>query len=250
MWFEFILTTECNWNCPYCTFDRVDNSYATKEKILEHQYIFDLMKKIDNVTVVCEGGEIGLIQDNDLLEFLFRQINIPVIINTNGLFFESDRTILYPYIDKVFYHIAPDTKKMVKVEPLDVPFEVVYGIVDDDIEQMNKFVEYNSHLNIEYQEYEYISKLPMDTTKSLSQQIACKTLNPFVCIDLSREVLQPCSARGSHVTIPLTEKNLINVLTKYNNFEYNDMCDTCYRMSTNNNILDVMKRKKQLGGIL
>ena len=254
MWFEFVTNTECNWNCEYCSFDRVENKILTDDIIKKHSYIFDIMNTIRKkmeITVVCEGGEIGLIKDNEVLSNLFYKIGQPVIINTNGLFFESNRKSLYPYIKKVFYHIAEDAKTLFKVKKLDLPFEVIYGIVDDDIQARKKFIDFNSHIKIDYDEYEYISKKPLPNSRYQNDQLACYTLNPFVSIDLAREVLLPCTARGAHISIPLNEVNFKNILTGYSNFkEANDMCKTCYRTCQSNTIYDIMKRKQTIGKIL
>lgn len=242
MWFEIITNTQCNWNCVYCAFKRVPNVYMTQETINKHEYVYDYINKKKNSTIVIEGGEIGLIKDNYLLEELFTKFNNKIIINTNGTFFDIDRSSLYKYIDKVFYHVAPDAKTLFKIELLDVPMEVIYGLVDDDEVDREKFVLYNNHIKIDYLEYEYISKKPAgDFSK---YQSACALLNPFVSVDLAREVLCMCTARGCHVTIPLTEENFNKVLTEFNNFGYNDMCETCYRTCKNVDILDTMTRKK------
>lgn len=254
MWFEFVTNTECNWNCEYCTFDRVENKVFTEEALQKHSYVFDIMNTIRKkmeLTVVCEGGEIGLVEDNDLLSDLFYKIGQQVIINTNGLFFESDRKSLYPYIKKVFYHVAEDAKTLFKVKKLDVPFEVIYGIVDDELQARKSFIEYNSHINIQYDEYEYITRKPKVNKEYHNAQLACYTLNPFVSIDLAREVLLPCTARGAHITIPLNEENLRKLLCRYSNFnESNDMCKTCYRTCLSNNIYDIMKCKQHMAKIL
>jgi len=83
MWFEIITNTECNWDCPYCSFDRVPNSSMSKETIDKHQYVYDLINSSTEATIVVEGGEIGLIKDNSILEHLFQKFNQKIIINTN-----------------------------------------------------------------------------------------------------------------------------------------------------------------------
>jgi len=250
MWFEFILTTKCNWNCPYCTFDRICDYYFNIDILNKHEYIFDIMNDIKNKIIIIEGGEIGFITSNDLLENLLKRFDNKVIVNTNGLFFNVDRSMLYKYIDKVFYHVAPDAKKLFKIEPLDVPFNVVYGIVDDNIENINRFIEYNSHINFGYVEIEYSKYDDYLYNTCFNEIKKCNTLNPFVSIDLSREVLCMCTSRGCHVTIPLTESNLKNVLSGYNNFGFNDMCYTCYRLSKCFDISNVIKQKIYMKDLL
>lgn len=254
MYFEFITNTDCSWDCEYCSFGKVQDIQMKKETIKKHSYIFDIMKKIREkieIDVVVEGGEIGLIKDNSLLAELFYNMGQPVIINTNGLFFQMDRSVLYPYIKKVYYHVAPSAKILFKVNPLDVPLEVIYGVVDDDSVALEKFVDYNNHLPIKYAEYEFIKEEPKDDEKYFTARLSCQTLNPFVSIDLSREVLCPCTSRGCHVTIPLTEENLIKVLKGYNNFDKaNEMCLTCYRLSTSFDNMEILKRKMQIGKLL
>jgi len=256
MFFEFITSTECNWNCPYCTFDRIPNKILTYESIEKHQYIFDILKKIkeeaEDISVVCGGGEIGYVEDNNLLKKLFEKINHPIIINTNGLFFETDRSLLYQYIGEVYYHVVPDAKTLVKIEPLNLPFPVSYGIVNDDMEESKRFIEYNPI--IDFSDYEFISKPPKVIWDYENSRKLCYVVNPYVCIDLAREVMLPCAARGSHITIPLTKENLIGVLTGYNNFkEMNDMCKICFRMCRNveiNTMEFIMRRKMKLKNIL
>ncbi len=246
MWFEFITNTDCNWKCSYCAFDKVEDVRMTKESIDRHQYIYDFMKQVEDKTIVVEGGEIGLIGDNDLLEYLFDKFDQKVIVNTNGKFFEQDRTQLYPYIDKVFYHVAPDTNTVFRVEPLDVPLEVIYGIVDRDEEDINRFIQHNKHLDFGYVGYEtnYIDE-EKEIPEIFHKRLMCSTMNPFVSIDLSREVLCMCTTRGCHITIPLTDINFKRVLTNYTNFkEHNDMCDTCYRNCKSNTFDGITNNKK------
>jgi len=250
VWFEFITNTDCNWNCEYCAFDKVADACMTYASINRHQYVFDYMKTVNEKTIVLEGGEIGLIKDNYLVEHLLKKFDQQVIINTNGEFFKQGRVMLYPYIDKVFYHVAQDAKTKIHIEPLDVPFEVVYGIVSDDETDLEEFVKYNRHLPIGYAA---IEKTVLDETLFLLHSQArhdCQTLNPFASIDLAREVLCMCTARGCHVTIPLTEENFIKVLTEYNNFGHNDMCDTCYRTCTVNTGNYIKERKEMVRNAL
>ncbi len=246
MWFEFITNTDCNWNCSYCAFDKVEDVRMTRESIDRHQYIYDFMKQVEDKTIVVEGGEIGLIGDNYLLEHLFDKFDQKVVVNTNGKFFGQDRTQLYPYIDKVFYHVAPDAKTMFTVQELNVPMEVVYGIVDNDDEALYDFITYNENLIFEYVGYETGSvDSDLETNEIFHQRIMCSTMNPFVSVDLAREVLCICTTRGCHVTIPLTEKNFKGVLTGFTNFkEHNDMCDTCYRTCKSNGFDGIMQNKK------
>jgi len=253
MWFEFITNTECNWNCEYCTFDRIPNHKMNISVLQKHQYIFDMMKIIRenmDVEVVCEGGEIGFM-DNPTLEALFKKIDQKVIINTNGMFFESNRESLYPYIDKVFYHIAQDAKTLFKVKTLDVPFDVVYGLVNDSAEESKEFIEYNSHIKIDYNEYEFINIPPKEQKNYELHRKACWNCNPFTVIDLAREVILPCTARGAHVSIPLTQKNLWGLLCSYTKSDQvNEMCQTCYRMCMTQDWKEVIQRKAKLKQIL
>lgn len=232
MWFEFVTNTNCNWDCQYCAFSKVPDACMTEDSINRHQYVFDIIKRYreqHESVIVIEGGEIGLITSNDLLEILFKKIDQKVIINTNGEFFKQDRTQLYPYIDKFFYHIAPDAKTNFIIDKINVPIEVIYGIVDDDPAKLQEFVKFNNHIDITYIGIEASTFDSALYNETKEYQQSCKTLNPFASIDLAREVLCMCSARGCHVTIPLTEENFIKVLTEYNVFGNNDMCDTCYR---------------------
>jgi len=253
MIFEFITNTECNWNCEYCTFGRVPNHRMDLDVLDRHSYIFDIMDKIRyymDIESICEGGEIGFMS-NSVLEALFKKINSNVIINTNGKFFESDRKCLYQYIDKVYFHIAPDADTLFKVQPPLVPLEVIYGLVHDDPVQAQKFIKYNRHINIGYNEYEFINILPKEKKAYDLHRKACWNTNPFTVIDLSREVLLPCAARGAHITIPLTEQNLIGVLTDYvPSVQVNDMCQSCYRMCMCTDWEDTVKRKAFLKKIL
>lgn len=255
MWFEFITNTDCNWNCSYCAFDKVQDVQMKQETLSKHKYIFDTMNKIrqkKELIVVVEGGEIGLIEDNKMLSNLFYKIGQPVIINTNGLFFETDRRSLYPYIKKVFYHVAPDAKTLFKVKKLDVPMDVIYGIVDDNDEAVYDFITYNNHINFKYVDYESGKIDPeKETPEIFHQRLMCSTMNPFVSIDLAREVLCQCTARGCHQTIPLTEENFIKVLTGFSNFkDHNDMCDTCYRTCKSNGFGDIIENKKAMKKLL
>lgn len=253
MWFEFITNTKCNWNCSYCAFDRVPSATMTKETINKHKYVFDIIRKLEQVeesTIVVEGGEIGLIKDNSILLELFKQFDNRAIVNTNGEFFKDDRAVLYPYIKKYFYHIAPDAKKKVLIGKVAMPAEIIYGVVDDNWQFIDEFVAFNKHLEIRYTGLEMadFSTKMFNETKQARED--CIQLNPFVSIDLAREVLCMCSARGCHVTIPLTEENFIKVLTEENVFGENDMCKTCYRTCKSNDSNYVRERKKKFKEVL
>lgn len=242
MWFEFITNTECNWNCSYCSFNRVRSATMTRESIDRHPYLFDYINQQEHSTIVIEGGEIGLITDNDLLEHLFSKFNQKIIVNTNGTFFDTDRSMLYNYIDKVFYHVAPTAKESIKIDELDVPMEVVYGIVDDDQDALDAFCDLNPMIS--YAELE-TSCFNMDKYNKTKEKITlCNTMNPFVSIDLSREVLCKCTTRGCHVTIPLIEENFFRVLRKWNVFKSDDICRTCYRLPSELNLMEILDRKR------
>lgn len=232
MWFEFITNTNCNWDCPYCVCSRLEHKQMTIDSIRRHDYVFDIIKQAEGIekgTIVALGGEIGLISDNDVLLELFTKFNKKIIVNTNGEFFNIDRSVLYPYIEKFFYHVAPAATPKIKIDKIDIPVEVIYGIVDDNTQALTEFVEYNNHLNISYNGLEFSKFNEKLYNKTQQARADCIRLNPFASIDLAREVLCMCSARGAHVTIPLTEENFIKVLTEENVFGENDMCQTCYR---------------------
>lgn len=253
MIFEFITTTDCNWNCAYCSFPNVPNHTMTKDIIDRHSYIFDIMdliRPIFNVEVICYGGEIGLVESSYLLRYLFQKINQPVIINTNGTFFDTDRSMLDPYIDKVYWHVCEDPSTNEKVPALETALPVIPGIVGDDADAIKSFIKCNQHLKFSYVEYEFIKSPPK--SKDLDKRrSACWTLNPFISIDLAREQLLPCGTRGATAGIELNEKNLINVLTGFGNFpNENIMCNTCYRMCTNHNLIELMEQKRKLRDIL
>jgi len=246
MWFEFITNTKCNWNCEYCSFDRVEEAWITPEKIQRHQYVYDFINSIEEKTIVLEGGEIGLIENSYLLKELILKFNQKVVINTNGTFFDQPREMLYDYIESVFLHVAPDAKEPFRLTKYDVPFEVIYGLVDDDPIALHEFDLMNRESpKLGYMEYEFINEEPtFDVLTIEEDRRNCYTLNPFMSIDLAREVLCPCTARGCHITIPLNETNFHKLLSGFNNFLLeNDMCETCYRICRSFAPKDVIHRK-------
>jgi len=253
MWIEFITNTNCNWNCSYCAFSKIKNAEMTIESINKHHYIFNIIKKlksVEEITICIEGGEVGLISDNAVFLELFKKFEEKVIINTNGEFFKQNREVLYPYIEKFFFHAAPDSMWKKVIPKISLPIPVVYGIVDETQEALDDIIERNPHITFEYTA---IEKSVFDKTLYLAtakEREDCQTLNPFVSIDLAREVLCMCSAKGCHVTIPLTEENLIKVLTQTNIFGHNDMCSTCYRTCTATPAEVVIKRKERFKNVL
>ena len=224
-----------------------------KEKIDRHSYVFDILAKCRGVyetEVIVEGGEIGLIESDYLLRYLFEKIGQKVIVNTNGTFFDTDRSMLYPYIDKVYWHVAEDACTLKKVDIPSSELPVVPGIVSDDADELKAFIKFNEHIKFGYVNYEYISRPPkrQDVKK---RRTACYTLNPFICINLANETIQPCSSRGALAAIQLNEANLINVLTGYNSFDNeNIMCHSCYRLCYNHDINYLLERKRKLKAIL
>lgn len=253
MWFEFITNTDCNWNCSYCSFPCVESKQMTIESIQRHSYVFDIIKKLEKVeksTIVVEGGEIGLITDNNILLELFKQFDKKVIVNTNGEFFKQDRAVLYPYIEKYFFHAAPDSSWKKVIPSIYATAPVIYGIVDETQEALDDLIKRNPHIKFAYAE---IEKSTFDERRYLdtaAERVDCRTLNPFASIDLAREVLCMCTARGCHVTIPLTEENFIKVLTQGDLFGYNKMCSTCYRTCKATPADVVRERKKKFKEIL
>lgn len=252
---EIITNTDCNWDCYYCDWKNVPDKQMEFEAINRHYYLFDMfekLRKVFDLEFIVEGGEIGLIEDNAMLSCLFMEIiGQPVIINTNGKFFETDRSDLYLYIKEVYYHVAPDASKPIHIEPLKLPFPVNYGIVDQNPWNIQEFMVHNSHIDFGYVGEEF-KELPVAIKEEAKRkQEECFLFHQYISIDLAREVICCCTTRGATTTIPLSEENLKKVLSAGHNFEEkNAMCKDCYRMCKDINTLDIIQRKITAGNVL
>lgn len=283
MWIEFITNTECNWNCRYCNFDKVENTTFDYEKIDKHLYIFDMLDKLAptiDLTYLVQGGEIGLVEDNALLEYFFAKFNKKVIVDTNGTFMEMDRSPLYPYIDSIFYHVVDHAANLIKVKEYSAPVPIIHGLTDDNAEEILKFIDYNDHIFFQYVDFEadpgkkgycditmehFYDTLADNMRPNMEarlehalrykagrrsfyhRQSTCRITDQVVTIDLAREVLCSCTTKGCTNTIPLTEENLKSVLTSFGNFDDEfEACRHCYRSCFSASLDELLGEKKNI----
>jgi organic radical activating enzyme len=261
MFYEFILTTDCNWNCYYCYFPKRNNKkYITKEIIDKYNWLWDLLNVLyqKNDIFSFQGGEIGLI-DIDILEYLFSKFKHTIWIDTNGLFLEKGyHKKLKKYIEGIFYHVVEDPKNLIKVKKYNTDIHISYGVVGEP-EYLYDFVKFNSHIyfdyvdiesskkNFKYENYkkeiEQLLELPNVNKNKINEilkyrmnknikqiQQQCRISNKFLSFNLVDEILALCTTKNNHIGIPLTKENLIKMIISkpIQNFK-NHNCDLCYR---------------------
>ena len=266
---NIILTTKCNWDCDYCNCTKYGEYIVTKDSIDRHvHYIKDIL----DCEYVLSGGEIGLVPQ-DILAYLLKKMDRPVVINTNGLFMEKGYHLnpeIRRYIDKIYYHVVAHPEKKKVPFHFDDNINILYGITGSNINGLVDFIKENEGLNISYigmdnkfdnsiMDYMklYISvkdypnvkdALPLLESYCLKQnkihlyRKKCSMTN--FAIDLSKEVICKCGFRNKHIDIELSEENLIKVTTEFNVFPDTDNCDKCSRVCMDVNFEDAVLTRR------
>lgn len=247
--FSFLLTERCNWDCEYCYFPSVKNPTDTTIDILRKHlpYINRIINRVKpNVYIDIQGGEVGLLPA-EVLAFLLKSINIPVVISTNGVFLEKEyhtRPDIRPYIKQINYHLIQTPNDVAIPDYIDDGIQITRGIVHSSIEEMVMFINNNEHITFDFVELEYdihkerttdideyrrfwttIQDIPNITNDAkiriksrINEQPECKDkcrrFHQCVSFDMVNETICMCQRVPQHC-MPLTEDNLIKRLTNY-----------------------------------
>lgn len=139
--YSILITTKCNWNCPYCAVrNKVDmNANCDTENIISR---LKTIPEKSNITIF--GGEPGLVQE-DILEEYFKNLQekeCKIYIETNGMFFKYPRLCEKTF--EILYHCSQDLFEKEQIEKHD-EYNVRYVIVvtDDNICRLGNFLEIN-----------------------------------------------------------------------------------------------------------
>lgn len=266
MWFSFILTEKCDWDCCYCQFPLLSkHNELDSDKILKHvPYIKDVIRKVESVTepsIEIQGGEVGLIERDALILFL-ETLGYPVYVSTNGKFLEKGYHLdkrIRPYIREIQWHVCQDVGDYkLEVDYNDDEIFINKGIVHSDIQEMVAFIKRNPHIEFNYVELEcdikekrssdidalrvLYSKLEgienvgehvFDILKrrlndSKDKRNKCNQYHSVVSINIPTETICLCQ-RVTDVNVSLTKENLIKRIQTYPNkyFQYPDSMMGC-----------------------
>ena len=139
-------TNECNWNCSYCDFPDKNNPTYDLENHLS------VLKMIpDNIEVYLEGGELGLLPE-DQLDLIFNSgIANTYAIATNGEFLRKGYHEKYKdKIHYILYHFAPEITGDMDITEYDIDgsIRVDYTFVlhVDNLKYVDKLLTRYSHL--------------------------------------------------------------------------------------------------------
>jgi len=139
------VTNQCNWDCSYC--DNVDSQNVELDKLIE--CINSLQSLNPYITISLSGGEPGMLSEK-YLEQVFKHINNPCEIATNGTFFEKDYHNLFKSKLKEFwYHVTPeinDDNTIYDNIETDLPIQYIFVIHNRNINQVIPFIQRNSHI--------------------------------------------------------------------------------------------------------
>ena len=286
--FSFILTEKCDWSCSYCQFPLLSNKNEIEsDKISKHlPYIRETISKIQQFStpaIEIQGGEIGLIDENVLIMFL-EQLNQKVMVSTNGLFLKKGYHLnkkIRPYIKEIQWHVCDKPGPFKSKDYNDPDIFINKGIVDESINKIVKFIEYNPQITFNYVElecdinekktgavddynefYDRIKGLS-NITDSAKERIKnrkddvlerdkCYKFHECVSINMASETICLCQ-RCLESSIPLTKENLIKRLTDFPKFIFSSGvgCRSCtrlykdkYNISTVKNTLKIRKELK------
>lgn len=266
MWFSFILTEKCDWDCNYCQFPLLKHTNEMdSKKITRHMpYIREIIEKTSEInppSIEIQGGEVGLL-DADTLAMFLDILGHKVYVSTNGMFLKKGYHLderIRPYIREVQWHLTPHPKDfMLDVDYNDDNLFINKGIVHSDMDEIIAFIKHNHHITFNYVELEcdINEKRTSDTDglrglysklKELSnvsdnvfdilerrfkdaydKREKCSRYHMVTSINMANETIPLCQ-RASHINIPLSKSNLIARLVNFpvKVFDYPDSIMGC-----------------------
>lgn len=268
LYFEFQLIDECNWNCSYCNYaytkckskDRVKVCKHTQNSLLTIKKILDKLHNKIRIFMLAQGGEIGLLSEKELDFFFETMYPYKFTISTNGAFIDKNYHVRYKdSISQVHLHLVEDLTN--NVQPYNLTPLIIPGVVSTNynITDIDCFIKSNPSLK--YFDFE----LPLQTTvtpkiwKNIvdcrryiinnypnlydkcdnnirsfdvlrSHQKGCIKFNKIITFDLVSNTIHPCSVKNKHISIELTQDNIIKLLCGYNVFASDLLnCGNCMR---------------------
>jgi hypothetical protein len=263
--YSFILTEKCNWNCEYCVFPNLDKPKETNEQILRKHlpYIKRIINEDDDIEYIdIQGGEIGLLPEF-ILEIFLNNLQRKVIVCTNGLFMEKEMHLnehIRPYIQLLQWHVCAEPN-IQKIKDYHDELPISRGIVHNNINEIQRFVQNNNHIYFNYIDLEFDitekRKADSKTYQNLYKAIEflpnvdkdnlirikdrfkedselrefCYKFNKTVVINLANEDICLCQ-REIKSRIPLNENNLMNRVNKFPKdlFKPSMGCASCTRL--------------------
>ena len=145
--YSVIVTTRCNWNCPYCaTRNDVDGNANCSPKSIAAR----LGRIPDGSNVTIFGGEPGLVAEKTLEKYfsVLERKNCRIYVETNGMFF------MHPSLCKrtfqILFHCSEDLfddEPIVRHDEYDVRYLVV--VTDDNLCRLGRFLEMNQSIKFD-----------------------------------------------------------------------------------------------------
>jgi len=252
VWFSFILTEKCDWDCCYCQFPLLDQTNGMQTKTIDKHvpYISDVITKTQSIAqagIEIQGGEIGLIE-KDTLKLFLKTLNHKVFVSTNGEFLKRGYHLdedIRRYIKEVQWHLCPSPGNYkLDVDYNDDGLFINKGIVHTDIDEMVMFIKQNPQISFNYvelecdirkprtyrtedirhlyeriQEFDNVSESALQTLERRlkdkgDKHDKCAKYHSVISINMANETICLCQ-RAMEVNISLTKENLIKRMKQY-----------------------------------
>jgi organic radical activating enzyme len=145
--YSVIVTTRCNWNCPYCA---VRNSVDAKADCRPESIVARLNGIPDGSNVTIFGGEPGLLGANVLDGYfsILERKGCRIYVETNGTFFRYPELCTRAY--QILFHCSEDLfdkKPVERHDEYDVRYLVV--VTDDNLSRLDGFLKRNPNLKFD-----------------------------------------------------------------------------------------------------
>jgi organic radical activating enzyme len=251
-----VLGGHCNWDCGYCDRPKIEKPRKVNLKLL-HQFYPRIIEWAKDCNVHISGGETGMV-DRDALDFVF-SFDKKLIIETNGLFFNTYFDKYNNKIQKVVYHCVPELDKYIEWHKNDAKIEYLIVIHHKNIHLLRDFVKkYDKKFVFQYfypkflgdhEEYaltredyftlikdfpDFIDKREIIKRISLPDNIdelrkECSKRFDFVGFDFVNGRIKFCKQSHSFTNyVELNEENFdLLVRDKLENKEMDGICKTC-----------------------
>lgn len=145
--YSVIVTTRCNWNCPYCAVrNSVDSKADCRTDIVSQR----LNGIPDRANVTVFGGEPGLLGIEVLDQYfsILERKMCRIYVETNGMFFRYPELCRRAF--QILFHCSEDLLEVKPVERHD-EYDVRYIVVvtDENLHRLGCFLEKNPGLRFD-----------------------------------------------------------------------------------------------------
>lgn len=279
------LTQKCNWKCTYCDHPHIESPKQSSIEDIEKLCEMLLKEKflLTDVEILLEGGEIGLLNLDELHTIFYSDIADKYSVTTNGLFLEKGyHNRFNNKIRYILYHISPEiySNTPIKKYKTDIPIQYTFVVHKNNIQYIESLVDSNKDcmflphfLQPRREDLNFMSKDEFITIYNILQdkdnifdfiKLRLKTIidlfdssimmnklqkrcqgNITKCIiNLPCSTINRCCVSTHTASIELTQENLHSVLLQNNIFDGSDF-NLCKHCISSNVLEDVYSIKNK-----